>query len=85
MENKEQQLIDLIFSMVLNATNDPEFCKRPRGERMAWVANALRIHGYDTHPLGMSWGVLVGREFREKVEVITKDLEYGKDKEHANR
>ena len=44
--NKEQKLIDLLFEMVLASTNDPVFCKRPRGERMAWVANNLRTAGY---------------------------------------
>jgi hypothetical protein len=71
----EQKFIDLIFGMVIATTNDPVFCKRPRGERMAWVANNLRDMGYDTHPIGMSWGVIVNKEFRETTPVITKDLD----------
>lgn len=35
MTPKEQKLVNLIFEMVLVATNDPVFCKKPRGERMA--------------------------------------------------
>ena len=72
---KEQKLIDLMFEMVLVATNDPVFCKRPRGERMAWVANNLRIMGWDTHPIGMSWGVIVNEEFRESIEIIKDNLD----------
>ena len=76
MENREQNLIDLMFEMVLVATNDPIFCKRPRGERMAWVANNLRDSGFDTHPIGMSWGVLVDSSFRDTIEVKTENLDH---------
>ena len=72
--NKEQKLIDLLFEMVLASTNDTVFCKKPRGERMAWVAN-LRTAGFDTHPIGCSWGVLVDNVFREKIEVNTTNLD----------
>ena len=72
---EKQKLIDLMFSMVMAATSDEVFCKRPRGERMAWVANNLRDLGYDTHPVGMSWGALVGPRFRETTEVITDNLQ----------
>ena len=75
MELKEQQLIDLMFSMVISSTNDLEFCKKPRGERMAWVANNLRSMGLDTHPMGMSWGVLVDKEFRKTIPVIVGNLD----------
>lgn len=74
--DKEQKLIDLMFSMVMASTNDPVFCKRPRGERMAWVANNLRSMGWDTHPVGMSWGVLVNEEFRKTTPIKTDNLEY---------
>jgi len=75
MEKKEQKLIDLMFEMVLAATNDPVFCKRKRGERMAWVANNLRENGFDTHPVGMKWGVLVDMDFREKIPVKLDNLD----------
>ena len=71
----EQKFIDLMFEMVMVTTNDPVFCKRPRGERMAWVANNLRDMGYDTHPIGMSWGVLVKEEFRATTPIITENLD----------
>ena len=74
MEEK-QELIDLMFRMILVVTDDPIFCARPRGEKIAWVANSLRHMGYDTHPMGMSWGVLVDKEYREKVPVITDNLD----------
>lgn len=74
-KDEKQKLIDLMFQMVLVTTNDPVFCKRPRGERMAWVANNLREMGYDTHPIGMSWGVLVDESFRKEIPVITENLD----------
>jgi hypothetical protein len=74
-EDDNQKLIDLMFNMVIAATNDPVFCKRPRGERMAWVANNLRECGFDTHPVGMSWGVLVNDEFRKTTPIIKDNLD----------
>jgi hypothetical protein len=74
-EEEKQKLINLMFEMVMVTTNDAVFCKRPRGERMSWVANNLRELGYDTHPIGMSWGVLVNEEFRKTNEVITDNLD----------
>jgi hypothetical protein len=64
-KTNDQELVNLCFSMVLAATDNKIFCKRPRGERMAWVANQLRSMGYDTTPVGMSWGMLVSPELRE--------------------
>lgn len=75
-ESERQKLIDLMFNMVIVSTNDPVFCKRPRGERMAWVANNLRDMGYDTHPVGMSWGVLVNEEFRKSTPIKKDNLDY---------
>jgi hypothetical protein len=72
---KEQKLIDLMFEMVMAATNDPVFCKKPRGERVDWVANNLREMGFDTHPIGMSWGKLVGEDFRKTIKPITDNLD----------
>lgn len=77
MENREQTLIDLMFEIVLAASENTTFCKRPRGEKMAWVANNLRDIGFDTHPIGMSWGVLVSPSYREKIKVVTNNLEFG--------
>ena len=75
MEEEKQKLINLMFKMVLVTTNDPVFCKRPRGERMAWVANNLRSMGYDTHPIGSSWGVIVDKEFRKDIPVKEDNLD----------
>lgn len=61
MPNREQKLIDILFSCVL-AVSDPSnagtFSKRTTEERAEWVAIQLRNSGFDTKPLGMSWGIL---------------------------
>jgi len=75
MTQKEQKLISLVFRMVLAATDDKVFCKKPRGERMAWVANNLRSVGYDTHPIGMEWGVIVDDKFREIYDIVPDNLD----------
>lgn len=75
MEEERQKLINLMFQMVLVTTNDPVFCKRPRGERMAWVANNLRALGYDTHPIGSSWGTIVNEEFRKNTPIKDDNLD----------
>lgn len=73
--SNEQKLIDMMFQMVLAATSDKKFCKRPRGERMAWVADQLRQCGFDTEPIGMTWGTLISPELREKIGEPLKDLD----------
>lgn len=73
--NKEKELIDMLFQAVAVCTEDPVFCARPIGERMAWVANRLRAIGIDTHPVGASWGMVVGKEFRESHPVVENDLD----------
>ena len=56
---KEQKLIDLCFEIGL-MISDPEykFHEKEVHERAEWIARQLRECGYDTKPLGMSWGVL---------------------------
>jgi hypothetical protein len=70
-----QKEVNFVFNLVLAATSDPYFCQKPRGERMAWVANNLRAIGIDTHPIGMSWGYIVDAKFREHTPINHKNLE----------
>ena len=61
MSSREQKLIDILFSCVLTIS-DPEhasaFSKKTKEERATWVAEQLRSCGFDTVPVGASWGVL---------------------------
>ena len=55
----EQKLIDICFELVLVATQNKKFCKKSNEEKAAWVARQLRLCGFETEPMGASWGVLV--------------------------
>lgn len=57
-KSNEQKLVDLCFELVLTATQDKKFCKKSNEEKAAWVADQLRKCGFDTKPVGCSWGVL---------------------------
>lgn len=65
--NREQKLIDIMFeiaqfSYLRDRSNSDEissyYNEDGRQEHMEWVAEQLRSCGFDTQPLGMSWGVL---------------------------
>lgn len=55
----EQKLVDICFELVLVATQNKKFCKKSDEEKAAWVARQLRLCGFETEPMGASWGVLV--------------------------
>lgn len=55
----EQRLVDLIFEvgMVTKIYAD-SFTNIPTEEYAEWIAQQLRLHGFETTPRGLSWGVL---------------------------
>lgn len=55
-----QKLIDICFTCVLTATDDkyPQLKNGTDEEKATWVARQLRLCGYDTEPIGASWGRL---------------------------
>lgn len=61
--NREQELIDIMFQVAQfsaiyhGAKSESEYFER-RDEHMEWVAKQLRGCGFDTVPMGASWGVL---------------------------
>lgn len=61
MSGREQKLIDIAFELV-GVISDPKYAAHfepmTHEERMDWVAHQLRQCGFDTSPVGMSWGVL---------------------------
>lgn len=54
-----QKLINITFEMIFAATSNPEFCTKTREEKAAWVAKVLKDCGFETRPVGASWGILV--------------------------
>ena len=57
--SNEQKLIDLIFEIALTIS-DKNFPLRnlSNEEKGRWIADQLRKSGFDTNPVGASWGVL---------------------------
>lgn len=59
---REQKLVNILFQCVLTATDREHaktFAKMTVEQRATWVAEQLRGCGFDTQPIGASWGVLV--------------------------
>lgn len=59
--NREQQLIDICFELVLTCTDKmhaKHFSKMSIEDRAAWVVNQLEGCGFPTKPCGSLWGVL---------------------------
>lgn len=59
--NREQQLIDICFDLVftvLDHDHAAKFIKMTQEQKGKWVAERLRGCGFDTAPVGCSWGVL---------------------------
>ena len=57
----EQKLVDICFECVLTALDHEhveKFVKMTIAERAEWVARQLRECGFDTEPVGASWGSL---------------------------
>jgi hypothetical protein len=66
--SREQKLVDICFELVLTATSSVgrgdvpagDWFKNKTNEQKAeWVADQLRICGFDTVPCGACWGLLV--------------------------
>jgi len=56
-DEREQQLIDICFEVAMRAYACPR--QFTNGGALAkWIADQLRKSGFDTVPVGMSWGVL---------------------------
>lgn len=57
--SREQQLVDICFQIGL-MISDPKygFQNMSTETRAEWIADQLRACGFDTVPVGASWGVL---------------------------
>ena len=56
--SREQQLIDITFQIALTIQENHALNALPRERLAEWVATQLHICGFDTQPMGASWGVL---------------------------
>lgn len=58
-KDDRQKLVDISFELVAAMFEHHEhFATQTHKERMEWVADQLRKCGFDTVPMGMSWGFL---------------------------
>lgn len=58
MKSNEQKLIDIIFEIGLMIHNNEWFNEKSNEEVAEWIREQLKICGFDTEPIGSSWGVL---------------------------
>ena len=58
----EQKLIDIIFEIGLTIKSYPEFHRMSNEELAEWIRKQLSSCGYETTPMGASWGVLMNGE-----------------------
>lgn len=47
-----------MFQIGLAIHTDPYFKDKTEYEVAIWIADQLRKYGYDTEPVGTSWGIL---------------------------
>lgn len=58
--NKEQKLIDITFQIALAMWSCSNWFKNKTEEEVCdWVREQLKECGFNTVPLGSSWGVLI--------------------------
>ena len=62
MDSKEQELVNLCYSLVLVSTSDKVFCKKSNEEKAEWVREHLNAMGFPTIPMGARWGYLTTPE-----------------------
>lgn len=60
MKSREQELIDIIFEVGLTiADSSYKFKSMSKEEIAAWITKQLSGCGFETKPIGSSWGVLI--------------------------
>lgn len=58
MKSNEQKLIDIMFEIGLMIHNNEWFNEKSNEEIAEWIREQLKMCGFDTKPIGSSWGVL---------------------------
>ena len=59
--SREQELVDICFSIGLQMSEQSlSFDIMPVDEKADWIAKQLREAGFDTSPVGSSYGILNG-------------------------
>ena len=58
MKSNEQKLIDIMFEIGLMIHNNEWFNEKSNEEVAEWIREQLKMCGFDTKPIGSSWGAL---------------------------
>ena len=57
-KSKQQELVDIMFQIALAVKDSSILQKSSNEEVCEWIADQLKECGFDTTPVGLSWGVL---------------------------
>lgn len=56
---REQELVDMMFEVTMTVNANHNYWKdKSREELAAWISRQLSLCGFETQPMGSSWGVL---------------------------
>lgn len=58
----KQDLVDICFQIALTVKSNAKLKKMSNEKLAEWVADQLRAFGFDTTPVGSSWGQLINKE-----------------------
>ena len=57
--DREQKLVDIAYEVAMTIKDNSDYWKGKTSEEIAtWVSRQLRQCGFDTQPVGSSWGKL---------------------------
>lgn len=79
MQSNEQKLIDIMFEIGLMIHNHPSFKDKNNEEICDWIRKQLKECGFETKPIGSSWGVLIMID-KEKIKELEKENKELKEK-----
>jgi hypothetical protein len=58
-KDEKQKLVDICFEITITVAKHKSFSKMSTEQLAEWTAKQLRDCGFDTQPVGASWGVLL--------------------------
>lgn len=64
-----QKLIDILFEISLRIHTHHYFKGKSNKEVAAWIRQKLENLGYPTTPMGISWGALTERIYKDDIKV----------------
>ncbi len=66
MKSNEQELIDIMFQVAFTVRGDEKLRKRGPEEFAQWLVEQLKLCGFPTEPIGLSWAVIADRKDSEE-------------------